>query len=447
MEILFDEEELKKIEGILSLSSEKIEEYLYYKSLPEPILKILKSVRNCRELNNRLIKLEKKLLLKELEIDSIFELTSMSFSNFQVSNIINLLRNIIMGQVGVSKIIIFKVEEDNIIILENKGIKYDRKKIADEINLKIKNNTNPIKAEIKLDRIYNLYYSFTNKRGIGIIAGAKINGEELKERDTEFIETVVTQILIILENIDLYRDFLEKERLEKEFQIARKIQKRMLPEKKPEWEGLLIDATTLSSYEVGGDLYDFIEIDDELYITIGDVSGKGLSAAFIMASSQASIRAILLNSKTPLEDIIKKINTVLLSITKNEMYMSFIILKFKKGDNRLEYYNAGHLPGILYGKGGKIEELHKGSYILGLFENIEGTGEIINMEKGDKIILFTDGVSEFEINGKEIGIEGVKTLIKKHDGDIVKIKKELLTFAPAERLKDDFTLVEIGKNS
>ncbi len=446
MEILFDEKELKKIENILSLSSEKIEEYLYYKSLPEPILKIMELVRNCRELNNRLIKLEKKLLLKELEIDSIFELTSMSFSNFKVSNIINLLRNIIMGQLGVSKIIIFKVEGDSVNILENKGIRYDKEKLIGEIISKISGNVNPVKDKIKLDKIYTFYYSFTKKRGIGIIAGNKINGEELKERDTEFIETVVTQILIILENIDLYRDFLEKERLEKEFQIARKIQKRMLPEDKPEWDDLLINATSLSSYEVGGDLYDFIEIGDELYITIGDVSGKGLSAAFIMASSQASIRAILLNSKTSLEEIIKRINTVLLSITKNEMYMSFIILKLKKGKDRLEYYNAGHLPGILYRNNGKIEELHKGSYILGLFEHIDGTGGIINMEKGDKIILFTDGVSEFEINGKEIGIEGVKTLIKKHNGDMEKIKKELLSFAPVKRLKDDFTLVEIVKS-
>ncbi len=443
MEILFDEEELKKIEKLFHLSDEEIEKIIYYKSLPEPIIKILKLYRENQKLNDKSIRLEKKLLLKEMEIDSIFELTSTSFSNFKISNIINLLRNIIMGQIGVSKIIIFKIENENILILEEKGIKYNSEKLLEKIKNLIKIRDKSIISEIEIDKKYSFLFYPYKKRGIGIIAGNKINGESLKERDFEFVETVVTQILIIMENIDLYKDFLEKERMERELQIARKIQKRMLPDKMSEWGNFEIEAINISSYEVGGDLYDFIEKEDELYITIGDVSGKGLSAAFIMASSQASIRAILSYSRTSLEEIIKKINKVLLSITKTEMYMSFIILKFKKGSNRVEYYNAGHLPAILYNKNGKFKELHEGSYILGLFDKIEGKGETILLEEQDTIILFTDGVSEFEINKKEIGIPGIKSLIKKHNGNIIAMKNELFSNAPHGRLKDDFTLLKI----
>jgi len=451
MELYFDKKDLEKIEALLNLNEERIDSALYEEEMPDQIRKLLTIIKQKNELEKRIKDIEQNLFIKNMEIDSIFELTTISFSRYDTGNIIVLLRNIIMGQVGIHKLTIFRKKNNSIEILERRGIKTGNDLLKRIIKKNIKDSKNDIIAKVEneeqikddLDYFFYIRDNTNIEQGIGIITGKKISENSLDDSDIDFIETILKQGTIILENIQMYKSVLEKERMEKELQIAKRIQKRMLPKNKPKWDEIKVDALNLSSYQVGGDLYDFIENENSIFITIGDVSGKGVSASLIMASAQASIRSFLSNSDENISKIMKKVNSVLLSITRTEMYLSFFLIKIDKRSKKVEYYNAGHLPGIYLKPNKEIEELTKGSYFLGMFDQIKGESEKIPFEKLGKIILYTDGVSEFEIQGKEIGIEGVKKLVKEHDGNISKIKEVLIQQKSAQRLKDDLTLLSL----
>ncbi len=444
MEVLLTEEEIKIVEKVLKRIKNREE-------IKSPLPKHMKELFNILEENDKLkLKIEelnKKLLIKKMEINSIFDLTSASYWSFDKKVLITLVRNLIMGQLGVNKLIIFSKNRKVIEILEKRGVYSKEEKIKELIFQKIKvckNNISSIDDSF-LPNFTKLYFisSKEKQNGIGVLIGNKIGGIEITPEEEDFVQTILMQLNIMLDNIELYHSHLEKVRIRKELSIAKKIQDRMLPFKNPEWKGIKVEALALTSYEVGGDLYDFLEDKKNYYVTIGDVSGKGISAALIMASAQASVRSLLKGGRKDLKSIIKRLNKVLLSITRSEMYLTFIILKIDKKGEFIEYFNAGHLPALLFKKSGKIFELNEGSYFLGMFEKIEGNNGKIRIEKNDKILLFTDGLSEFEKNSKEIGINGVKKYYKKSNYNIKKMH-ELLTGGQKIKLKDDLTIISLN---
>ncbi len=444
MEILFTEKEVKIIEKLLKKIRNR-------EKIKPPFPKYLKELFDILDENDRLkLKVEelnKKLLIKKMEIDSIFDLTSASYWSFDKKVLVTLVRNLIMGQLGVNKLIIFSKNKKLIEILEKRGVYLKEEKIKELISQKVKdckNNILPIDDSF-LPNFTKLYFisSKENQNGIGVLIGNKIGGIEITPEEEDFVQTILMQLNIMLDNIELYHSHLEKVRIRKELSIAKKIQDRMLPYKNPEWEGIKVEALTLTSYEVGGDLYDFLEDKKNYYVTIGDVSGKGISAALIMASAQASVRSLLKGGRKDLKSIIKRLNKVLLSITRSEMYLTFIIFKIDKKGEFIEYFNAGHLPALLFKKDGRILELNEGSYFLGMFEKIDGKNGKIRVEKNDKILLFTDGLSEFEKDSKEIGVKGIKEYFKKSDYDIKKMY-ELLTGGQKIKLKDDLTIISLN---
>ena len=444
MALLFTKEEIKLIEKIFN----NLDDYKNQKgNLPKPLADLIKKAEEADNLKKEIQNLNKKLLIKKMEIDSIFDLTSASYLYFDKRGLITLIRNLIMGQLGVNKLIIFSKNENSIEILEKRGFSHETDSLKKIIKKRIKNHRNiSLKcSEKEIEEIRNLYYIAGKEKdkGIGILTGEKIGGIEISPEDIDFLQTILMQVNIIFDNMDLYKSHLEKERIRKELAIAKAIQRKMLPEEHPKWEGMTVDSFNLTSYEVGGDLFDFLEDKKNFYVTIGDVSGKGISASLIMASAQASLRALLKGGKKDLNLIVKRLNSVLLSITKSEMYVTFMILKINKNRKYLEYYNAGHLPGILIRKNGKIAELKEGSYFLGMFDQIEGNTGKIDLHKGDSILLYTDGLSEYEVNSKELGVEGVKEYYKKSGKNIKKLS-ELLSVRKKRKLKDDLTMISIN---
>jgi len=250
--------------------------------------------------------------------------------------------------------------------------------------------------------------------------------------------------------VELQRTTAEKTRLIKELEIAKGIQRSFLPEKEPEISGIDISASNVAATEVGGDFYDFIPIaKDQWGLTIADVAGKGVPAALFMALSRTLVRASTTGNPNVSESI-EKANELICADAKTGMFVTlfYAILDAKK--KRLRYVNAGHNPPLLLKqqKGNTVLLKAKG-IALGVIEDIELEEEEIQLEKGDLITLFTDGVTE-AINQKEeqFGQQRLLSLIEKNRGlsareIISKIEAEVTAFSGGQPQFDDITLMII----
>ncbi|HSV49177.1 MAG TPA: SpoIIE family protein phosphatase [Candidatus Acidoferrales bacterium] len=193
---------------------------------------------------------------------------------------------------------------------------------------------------------------------------------------------------------ELKRTTAEKERLIKELEIAKGIQQSFLPEKEPEIAGFDIAASNIPAKEVGGDFYDFIPIaTDKWGLTIADVSGKGVPAALFMALSRTLVRASA-TGNPKVGDAIEKANDLICADSKSGMFVTlfYAILDAKK--KSLRYVNAGHNPPLLKHPSGGTVLLKADGIALGVIDGIKLEEAELQLESGDVVTLFTDGVTE-----------------------------------------------------
>jgi sigma-B regulation protein RsbU (phosphoserine phosphatase) len=268
--------------------------------------------------------------------------------------------------------------------------------------------------------------------------GKKMNGEPYTESDLEFLYSLGSLAMVSLENARLFREAIEKQKLEDELLIAREIQRGLLPAKLPRLKDFSFAATNISSRQVGGDYYDVIPISEhEFVVVIADVSGKGTPASLLMANLQAAIRA-LAPLKIPLGELTRRVNDLICENTSPDRFITFFwgILDSRSRD--LTYVNAGHNPPFLF-RGVRVHQrLRSGGMILGVMRSDEGYEEgHVALHPGDLLVCFTDGISEaMNKDGKEfkesrlqsvIGslgeapahsvVRGIRDAIKKHVAD------------------------------
>ena len=185
-----------------------------------------------------------------------------------------------------------------------------------------------------------------------------------------------------------------KERMESELRIARDIQMSMVPHEFPKLEGLDIFASMTPAREVGGDLYDYIQIDNVLYFCVGDVSGKGVPASLVMAQVTRLFRALAKQRMMP-EEIATRLNDELTENNKSGMFVTMFIALVDLTTGHLDYCNAGHNPPVLGGdaEGGSFMKIHSNAPI-GLWSGLKFVGEEIDTIKGRPMFLYTDGLNE-----------------------------------------------------
>jgi phosphoserine phosphatase RsbU/P len=228
-----------------------------------------------------------------------------------------------------------------------------------------------------------------------ILLGERMRGRTYETDDLEFLYSLSNLACASVENARLFKEAIEKQRLEDELNIAREIQQGLLPHTLPTIDGYDLSAINISSKQVGGDYYDVIRRERGDYVlAIGDVSGKGTPAALLMANVQATLRAF-----TPMDLSLAEITSRINNVTcKNVGQGRFITLFwgiFDPSTRKLRYVNAGHNPPFLFRGSGTVERLTEGGLILGLTETsvpyLEGE---VTLESRDVLLLFTDGVSE-----------------------------------------------------
>ena len=231
--------------------------------------------------------------------------------------------------------------------------------------------------------------------------------------DRETLVSVAGQLALIIENSRLTERMVAQERLTRELVLAAEVQRRLLPSRAPEHISLQLAGFCEPARGVGGDYYDFIALDrEQVGVAIADVAGKGMPAALLMSTVQATLRSLtvingtLLPSVPSLAQMVGKLNRLVFRSTSGENYVTFFYALFDHATHRLTYVNAGHNP-PLYLQRKRSNEFHRltaGGLIAGVFEHSNYEQETIQMESDDLLFLYTDGLTEAtNRTGEEFG--------------------------------------------
>lgn len=282
----------------------------------------------------------------------------------------------------------------------------------------------------------------------GLVLGPKRSETAYEGAELEVLQIVAGQMAVQLENTRLYREAIERQRLEEELSVARSIQQRLLPGRVPVFAGYDIAALNQPSSQVSGDYYDFVELDGSCGMVIADVSGKGLPASLLASNLQASIRALATRRERP-GMIFEAVNTSLYESTDPEHFATAFLAALEPS-GRLVYSNAGHNLPLLRRADGRVEWLEAGSTPLGAFPGMSYDEGEVDLEPGDVLVMYTDGITEAEdALGEFFGEEGLQKTIEgchaKDAAEIVScIRQSVARFARGAQA-DDMTLIVVRR--
>jgi sigma-B regulation protein RsbU (phosphoserine phosphatase) len=238
----------------------------------------------------------------------------------------------------------------------------------------------------------------------GLLAvGERPGGRAFGEDDLDFAGALARQTQAALEGARAHRVQLEKERQDRDLQIARGIQQSLFPRTWPHVEGFEVAAESRSCFQVGGDYYDFIPLEGgRLGLVIADVSGKGTPASLMMASVHAWLQAMAGTARPT--QVLERLNRFLYANTQTSRYVTLFYGELDPACRRLAYVNAGHVPPYVRRGDGREERLTAGGPVLGLLEDVALEAGALDFAPGDLLAVVTDGVTEAQSPaGEEYG--------------------------------------------
>lgn len=295
-----------------------------------------------------------------------------------------------------------------------------------------------------------------NTRLLGVISlGPKRSEAPYSRADLHLLTAVASQTGLALENAQLTesirREIAQRERVDRELEIAREVQQRLFPQNLPHIKGLEFAGYCRPALGVGGDYYDFVHLDDgSLGIAIGDVSGKGIAAALMMASLQASLRGQTITPGATLSEMIQHVNRLVYEASAENRYATFFYAQYDPNTRLLRYVNAGHNPPILYRNGGgsgQIFRLEEGGTVIGVFRDAPYMEGSLQLGPGDTLVAFTDGISEAMTTaddefGEQRLVEAIRECGTRWAADMISfILKRVDAFTSGAPQHDDMTLV------
>jgi serine phosphatase RsbU (regulator of sigma subunit)/FixJ family two-component response regulator len=296
-----------------------------------------------------------------------------------------------------------------------------------------KGNLNRIASVLLIPiRIKNELYGFVS-------LADKPFEEAYDAEEMEFLESVASQIGAELNTFTLRRQ-------EKELGEAREIQQGLLPRTIPQIRGIEISGAWRPALTVSGDYYDVLKFSEtKIGICIADVSGKGMPAALLMSNVQAAVKAIAAKEISP-ATLCEKVNGIISSNLSEDKFITLFYCQIDAESKRLSYTNAGHNRGIIVRRDGQMMSLEQGGTVLGPFPQWVYEQEEVELHSGDRVLLFTDGVTEIRnLDGEEFGEERLIDLLIRNRGLPANQLQQTIMLALAkfsgESFHDDATLI------
>jgi phosphoserine phosphatase RsbU/P len=284
-----------------------------------------------------------------------------------------------------------------------------------------------------------------------IYADSPIAEGRFTEDHLKVLTTLASVAAIRVENARLVESRLQQERLERELQLASEIQQRFQPTAPPAVPGYELQGISFPCYEIGGDYYDFIRRDDgRLVIALGDVSGKGTAAALLMSSLHAAVHAQA-GSHDSLVDTISAVNRYLADNIPPNRFVTLFYAELDPDSGTVSFLNAGHNPPLIVHKAGTVEQLASGGLPLGIKRDAEYREGRTQLQKGDVLVIYSDGVTEAASpSGEEFGPTRLYEVVSRNveasaAGIRDRIESALTKFSQGTQAADDITLVIVKR--
>ncbi len=381
------------------------------------------------------IPLQNAILFRNVMIESkekgqLIELGKIVSSSFSFEDVFNTLKEIITGIIPATGINVMVDSQKKVYKL----IEEEKSESLEEQNLTI----------IKSDQA--IFPLRTKEKHLGFL---EVRSEKpLHEKFISLLRGLSIFIAISINKYEMYNDLLEKEKIEKELQIARDIQQSFLMNEKIALDRLQFAFINVPSSSVGGDYYDIIKLDDNNSVfTINDISGHGIPASLLMSIVRANFVYTIGKEKDILPTM-NYLNDLIAETTEPNLYVTSFTCKIDSDKKILYYLNCGHNPSFIIRKG-KAIELTEGDTVIGMFLCADLNIREVDLKSGDIIALYTDGVIEAEnIEDEQFSLERLKNLVIEHsdsDPEIIKdkIMDNLKDFTGSENFIDDITFILI----
>jgi serine phosphatase RsbU (regulator of sigma subunit) len=271
--------------------------------------------------------------------------------------------------------------------------------------------------------------------------------------DLQVLAGIANQAAIALDNARLHQEALSQVALQRDMEVAKQMQRTLLPNRSPEIAGYHFFAFYESAYQVGGDYYDYVTLpDNRVAVVVGDVAGKGVPAALLMAKLSSDVRQWLTIEPNPAKAL-GKINQIFSGYGWDDRFVTMVIAVIDGNKNQLTLVNAGHMPPMLRNAAGEVTEIggEQAGLPVGVVEDFEFDSYQHDLAPGDLVTLFTDGFSEAMNSQRELyGIERMTKIIGVKDVKTMEIGNHLLTdvreFAGDFPQSDDMCLVCLGRD-
>jgi sigma-B regulation protein RsbU (phosphoserine phosphatase) len=377
-------------------------------------------------LHDELHRVNQKLSMKVFELHNLFDSSRELAGGFGEEAIRELVATTVMGHFLVSRCALYLLGPQGLTLAHERGLREgesapippEEARVALEALREPQAVADlprgPLRARLETARLALVVPLGVDTRVEGVLAiGERASGKPFSEEDRDFAQTLARQALAALENARLQRIRQEKQRQDRELQIAREIQHNLFPHRPPEIRGFEVAAASHPCYEVGGDSYDWISLGGErLALVIADVSGKGTPASLLMASVHASVRA-LAGTAEPAR-LVERLNGFLFASTQAGRFVTLFYAELDAASGRLAYVNAGHVPPFRLAADGTPSRLAEGGPALGILDDSAYDVGEVSLRPGDVVAMVTDGVTEANsANETEFGDERVGEVLRR----------------------------------
>lgn len=412
------------------------------------------------QLFDELKKANRKLDSRIHELNTLFDLSKEFNLLVDREKITRIFKFALLGQLFVRKFFLIYKDGSSAVLLSSNGIKPEpgnnqMNTLFDAIQTDVTvvdesfQKSHPFLRENDISTLIGVTVQDKKTAVIGV--GNRVNNEPFTETDFNFLKSLANLAVVSIQKTYFLEERIDKERMEEELSIAKAIQQGLMPDPIPTVENINLAAKTISSREIGGDYFDIADTPDgNTIFAIGDVTGKGVPAALLMANLQSMLH-VLLPVDISLSEATERINNLIHQNTPSDKFITFFWAIYYKNQNTLRYVNAGHNPPLLLrSRASGFEELTDGGLLLGAMETMLPYQQTdIKLNKDDLLVCYTDGVNEaLDKSGtEEYGTDRLMECIKinrtKSSAEILDaIMNDVRAYSDFN-LQDDLTLLII----
>lgn len=399
---------------------------------------------------NTIEQLERELNLKQVQVNRLLSITQAINNNMSAKGLYEMYKSFLSYEMGIRKMALYIQKSDRWTCASSIGLNAGSLKVdISELLKQYKSLDRLNGANHPLISQFDVVIPVSHKDSpiAYVFLGGFEEGDDMYDK-VQFITALTNVIAVAIENKRLFKRQIEQERLRKEMELASTMQRNLVPKDLPTKDCYQLASIYEPHLSVGGDYFDFMEFGDgKIVFCVGDISGKGLAAALLMANFQAIFHT-LVSKRAKMEDFVRDVNDALFRITNGDRFITFFVAEYDMFTRKIRYVNAGHNPPILVQQG-KVHLLKKGTTILGCFDELPflEIGEI-KVEDEAMVLIYTDGLTDIQDDkGNYLGMEFLEDFVKERYQLTAKnFNTELLAMADQfiddqQDYPDDFTVL------